>query len=115
MFTYFLMIVAALLYIALAYFLVRRYIHSRNKGFIWLGGAFFLWPFIQNVLGVYQLHLLNGMMTRQYPSWLSTNGITPGVFMEDFRLAELTVLPALLLIAVYYLGNRKIETREALT
>ena len=112
MFTYFLMIVAALLYIAVVYFLVRKYISTHNKGFIWLGIAFLVWPFVQNLLNFYKMHILN---TGRFPTWISSIGMTAGVFMEDFQLAQFTVLPVLLIIAVYYLGQRKIETREALT
>jgi len=108
-------IVAAVLYITLAYLLVRRYIRTRNQGFIWLGIAFLVWPNAQILLRIYQTNLLHRVIAGQYPSWFPAKSMTPGAFMSYFAMTQGIILPILLVVAVYYLGNRKTEVREALT
>lgn len=39
------------LYMALAFFLLRKYKSTGDAGFIWLGVAVILWPFLSSLLG----------------------------------------------------------------
>lgn len=109
-----LVIVVAALYITFAYLLLRAYLRSHNKGFIWLGIAYLLWPNVEILLRIYQKHVLNRIIASQFPSWFPYKSMTPGAFISYTAMTQAIVLPILLVVAVYYLGNLKIETRESL-
>jgi hypothetical protein len=114
------MVVGACFYIALATVLVRKYMLTRDKGYVWLGIAFLLWPLIQHGFGILQKRTVDFMFRGQAISWFPASlvhpgGMTAGAFVQDVKLAENIVLPILLIIAIYNLGKRQIAFREPIT
>jgi len=108
-------IMAAVLYILLAYLFVRKYLRTRNPGFIWLGIAFILWPIAELFLNAYVRHLVRGWINGHPANWILSLNMTPGTLYAYSAVTQRIGLLVLLIFSVYYLSNRKIEAREALT
>jgi hypothetical protein len=99
-----------LLHFAIAIILVRKYLRTRDVGFIWLGVAVVIWPLVSNVLqaGTRVLvdHILKHEWVAFYPFTLVERGeVTVGVLVSWLAILQQLVGVCLLLVAVFYLSR----------
>lgn len=114
-------IVQVVLAVAIAVVLVRKYLHTRDIGFIWLGIAAVVWPFVSGFLAECLRMLIhrsiNGDPVAVYPLSLIGHGeITYGAVLVVFNMTRQVIATALMLVAILYLHRvpRK-PTQEAAT
>lgn len=94
-------------YAAIAVLLVRKYLLTRDVGFIWLGAAVLVWPVVSHLLldplkSVLIDRLIHGQAIRIYPFTLVEHGeITIGSFVASIDWAQQLVGICLLFVAVY--------------
>jgi hypothetical protein len=97
-----------ILNLALAVVLIRRYLHTRDVGFVWLGLAVVIWPLLSQILGRF---LIDGAVHRRfgfYPLSLVARGqITTGALTLIIASLEQCIGVALLLVAVLYLCRQQ--------
>jgi len=84
--------IAAVLYVAIATVLVRKYLHTRDSGFLWLGAAVVVWPVLNRLVEIGQR-----IIARH----------AGGVTVVTIAYARGIVGLALLLVAVSYLSRTK--------
>lgn len=107
------------LYLALAVVLVRKYLRTRDVGFVWLGVAVVIWPLVSGLLEVGERSLIDrlvhGHSVGFYPFSLVERGqMSAGFLMTSLRLAQQVIGVCLLLVAVLYLYKAKSNsTHEA--
>jgi hypothetical protein len=103
---------AVISYLAIAVMLVRKYLHTREAGFIWLGVAAIVWPVVSRILdrGGHSLieRAVNDQSISFYPFSLIERGIrggdiTIGGFDAALATGQQLVGAVLLLVAVLYL------------
>jgi hypothetical protein len=107
--------IGILLYVAVLGVLVRKYIRTRDVGFLWLGVAVILWPGVRGILDIVKQStislLLSGQPAKWYPANLVHRGqMSVGYFAASFNMVESMIGMLLLLIAVSYLGRPRIST-----
>ncbi|MGB0122912.1 MAG: hypothetical protein WA419_21655 [Silvibacterium sp.] len=89
------------LYLALAAALMRKYQRTRDVGFVWLGVAAVLWPFLANVarwgMALFMQHSSHGQL-------IAVAGGNP---VGLFDLLERGVELLLLLLAVFCLSKKQ--------
>jgi hypothetical protein len=90
---------------ALAVALIRKYVRTRDAGFIWLGMAVVIWPLVARYGGrVLVDRLVNKQPIGFYPFTLVEQGQTSvGSFVYSLGLLEQLIGVGLLLVAVLYL------------
>jgi len=97
-----------ILNLALAVVLIRRYLHTRDVGFVWLGLAVVIWPLLSQILGRF---LIDGAVHRRfgfYPFSLVARGqMTMGAFALIIGSVEQCIGVGLLLVAVLYLCRQR--------
>jgi hypothetical protein len=76
---YLLTALSLVLHIAIAVVLVRKYLRTRDAGFVWLGVAVVIWPPVSRLLDYGERLLIDrpikGQPVGYYPSvWLSVGG-----------------------------------------
>ena len=100
-----------ILLLAIAVILVRRYLQTRDIGFIWLGAAVVAWPLICRLFRTAEQISINRALHHQsviYPFTLIERGqITIGGLEMSLALSQQLVGVFLLLIAVLYLAKTK--------
>jgi hypothetical protein len=107
------------LYLAIAVVLVRKYLRTRDVGFVWLGVAVVIWPLVTGLLEVGERSLIDrlvhGHSVGFYPFSLVERGqMSAGFLMTSLRLAQQVIGVCLLLVAVLYLYKAKSNsTHEA--
>jgi hypothetical protein len=100
------------LYLALAIVLARKYLRTRDIGFLWLGAAVVIWPLVSRLLDLGEHHLLDRILSRKsagfYPFNLVAQGqMTIGNFTSSLALFHALIGAGLLLIAALYLYGTK--------
>jgi hypothetical protein len=103
---------ALLLHLAIAVILARKFIQTREVGFIWLGGAVVIWPLLSKLLDAGARVLIGRTMSHQwaafYPFTLVERGqMTLGSLVASLALFQQVIGVGLLLIAVLYLSRTK--------
>ena len=117
--TYVLIALVVILHLAIAVVLVRKYVRTRDVGFIWLGIALVLWPVVSSLLDRGQSVLLARLVNHRpigfYPFSLVERGeMTIGAFFTVLATAQRLVGAVLLLVAVAYLCRARLD-RPALS
>jgi len=107
-----------LLHLAIAVVLVRKYLRTRDVGFVWLGGAVVIWPLASNMLSAGERVLVNRIARHEwvalYPFTLVERGqITLGGLMSSMVILQQLVGVCLLLIAVFYLSRTTLKTARS--
>jgi hypothetical protein len=105
-------VAALLLHLAIAVILVRKFIQTRDIGFIWLGGAVVIWPLLSRLLDAGQHVLIQRILSHQwtavYPFTLVERGqMTLGSLVASLALCQQLIGVCLLLIAVLYLSKTR--------
>ncbi len=105
------------IYVVVAAFLVRQYLRTRNTGFVWLGVAVVIWPFVSNLLGAGQRLLYDRILNRQAvfsPFSLVEHGQTTfGTLTLYLAMLNNLIGAGLLLVAVLFLCNTKSNPQTA--
>ena len=104
------------LQLAIATVLVRKYLRTRDVGFVWLGVAVVIWPLVLQLLNIGEHsaidRYLSGHLTGFFPFTLIERGqATMADLIRSFVFLRSLVGTVLLLIAVLYLrrnGDRQI-------
>src|SRR5580692_4495715 len=94
-------VAALLLHLAIAVILVRKFIQTRDIGFIWLGGAVVIWPLLSKLLDAGERVLIDRTLNHQWTAFYPFTLVERG----EMSLGSLGV--CLLLIAVLYLSKTK--------
>jgi len=92
-----LFVIAVLLVLAIIVALIRKYLSTRDSGFIWLGVAIVIWPRAEAILRSFLTKLA---MTHSF------GGYTPGTVVTIFSVSLLIVGLVLQLVAVLYLHGK---------
>jgi hypothetical protein len=100
--------IAVFLHLAIAAILVRKYVRTRDVGFVWLGAAVVVWPLVTRLMeageSVYIGRLVRHQFVGFYPFSLVESGkMTLGNLVASVQLVEQLIGVCLLLIAVAYL------------
>ena len=109
-------LVILLFYIIVALVLARSYARTRDAGFLWLGGAVIVWPFISGWLQVGQQYLANRVNHHPVVLFTFLRGHAEFTINDLLDvLNTLTVLRSvvgagLMLVAVVYLGRSRTRT-----
>jgi hypothetical protein len=103
---------ALVLQLAIAFILVRKYLRTRDVGFVWLGVAVVIWPLLSRLLETGEHVLMSRLARRQvvgvFPFSLVEHGqLTAGGLMVSFTLLQQLIGVCLLLVAVLYLSKTK--------
>lgn len=106
-----------LLSVALAVVLIRKYLLTRDVGFVWLGVAVVVWPLVSRLIGhgesVLIRRLDSGQTVGFYPLTLVESGqMSLGNLLVSLSLLHRLISVGLLLVAVLYLGKTK-NTRSS--
>ena len=110
--TILLVVLAAVLHIAIAIVLLRKYLATRDIAFVWLGAAVVIWPAASQLLGVGTRTLIDRVARHQwvgvYPFTLVERGhMTLGELVFYFGSLQQLVGIVLLLVAVLYLSKTR--------
>ncbi len=103
---------ALVLHLAIAAVLVRKYLRTRDVGFVWLGVAVVIWPLVSRMLEHGELvlidRLVKGQQVGYYPFSLVERGqMSIGGLMTSLNLLQQLVGVGLLLVAVLFLYKTK--------
>ncbi len=104
--------------LAIALLLLRRYLRTREIGFVWLGVAVVIWPLMMRFLvdrglAVFIGRVINGQSVGFYPFNLVRSGqLTIGELVKSIDLVEQLVGVCLLLVAVLYLRRNLPAARQ---
>jgi hypothetical protein len=104
--------IALVLYLAIAVVIVRKYLRTRDVGFVLLGAAVVIWPLASGLLQhgerVLMDRLVHGHPVGVYPfSLVERREMSAGVLITSLNLTEQIIGGCLLLIAVLYLSRPK--------
>jgi hypothetical protein len=95
------------LYLALAVVLIRKYVRTRDIGFVWLGVAILVWPLASALLGQGERVLIDRVLQGRpafYPFSLVERGqMTVGELVFLTGAVQQLIRLGLLLVAVLYL------------
>jgi hypothetical protein len=97
-----------LLYLVVAVVLVRKYVRTRDVGFVWLGIAVIVWPLVTPLLDAGERVFIDRLTRHQFVSFypfsmVARGKMTVGSLVASLQMAERLVGVCLLLIAVIYL------------
>jgi hypothetical protein len=99
------------LLVAIAVILVRRYLRTREIGFIWLGAAVVVWPLVSRLLETGERVSIDRALHHQsviYPfSMVESGQISIGSLLASLAISQQLIGVCLLLIAVLYLAKLK--------
>lgn len=115
----FLLLALALLHVAVALVLIRKYLDTRDDGFIWLGIAIVILPIASALLSAGQQvaidHLVHRHPIALYPFSLVASGqMTIGTLISQLTLIKQLIGVGLLLVAVVRHSASQRETRVSL-
>jgi hypothetical protein len=108
-------VLAILLHLAIAVVLVRKYLRTRDVGFVWLGVAVVVWPIVSRLLELGERTLIDRVVRHEwagvYPFSLIERGqMTLGELVSSLALVQQLIGVCLLLVAVLYLSKTKSST-----
>jgi hypothetical protein len=95
--------------LAVAVLLVRKYLRSRNVGFIWLGIAVVVWPLTSALLGQGERVFIQRAISRNFFPF----EMMPGSFVALLSMAQQVIGIGLVLVAVIYLCQAKSNSDQA--
>jgi hypothetical protein len=102
---------ALLLHLAIAVILLRKFMRTRDVGFIWLGVAVVIWPLVSKLLDAGERVLIDRTLNHQwvtYPFTLVERGqMTIGDLVTSLASFQQLVGVCLLLISVLYLSKTR--------
>jgi len=103
---------AFVLQVAVVVILTRAYLRTRDVGFVWLGVAVVIWPYISGLLQWGERSLTDRLLHQQpvgvYPFTLVERGrLTIGELLGSFSMLHILVGAGLMLVAVVYLGRKR--------
>ena len=106
---------AVVLHFVIAIVLVRKYLRTRDLGFVWLGVAVVIWPLVSLLLELGERSLIDGIAHHRvvgfYPFSLVEHGqMTIGGLVASLSLVQQLIGICLLLVAVLYLSKTKNPT-----
>ena len=98
------------LHLAIATVLVRRYLRTREIGFVWLGVAVVLWPLVTQLLNVGERLLVDrmakGHVVGFFPfSLVESRQMSIGSLLMSLSVSQSLIGVALLLVAVLYISK----------
>jgi hypothetical protein len=98
--------------LAVVVVLVRKYLRTRNVGFLWLGVAVIVWPGLTGVLERGELAFIaapaSGHLARIYPfNLVSCGQLSVGSLHTYLHLFQSLIGISLVLISVLYLAKEK--------
>lgn len=103
-------VLAFALHVVIAVVLGRKYLRSRDVGFVWLGAAVLIWPFVSNLLNQGERVLVSRSVNNQsvgllspIQAWIQRGDISVGHLLSALAMGQQLVGVVLLLIAVLYL------------
>ena len=102
--------------VAIIVALIRKYLRTRDVGFVWLGVAAVIWPFASGFLAA-SLRMLvqrsiNGNPVAVYPLSLIGHGeLTYGSVLAVFSMTRQVIATGLMLIAILYLHRLPRENK----
>ncbi len=107
---------ALVLHVAIAAVLIRKYLLTRDVGFVWLGVAVVVWPIVSGFLsygrGVLIDRLSDGKSVGFYPFTLVEHGqMTLGALVASLGAIQQIIGVCLLLIAILYLSKTKSDSK----
>jgi hypothetical protein len=91
--------ITVVLYLAIATMLVRKYLRTRDVGFVWLGVAVVVWPLLSSLLQYGQRLFVHRFGSGRF--------YTMGEFVTTITYARQFVGLALLFTAVFYLSKTR--------
>jgi len=102
------------LYLAIATILIRKFLRTRDAGFVWPGVAVVVWPLVSRLLEqgerVLIGHVARGEMTGVYPFSLIERGeLTLGSLAACLTLLQQLAGVSLLLVAVLCLSRHEMR------
>jgi hypothetical protein len=108
-------------YLAIAVVAVRKYIRTRDRGFVWLVIAVVLWPLINNVINKYE----NSVLTRVFrgghaPTFFpfslsSSQQMTTGTLIYLLTSIQSLVGISLVLVAILQLYKRNAAAKAPIS
>jgi hypothetical protein len=106
----FLAATALIFHLAMGVILVRRYMSTREVGFIWLGVAVVIWPLVSRLLDVGERVLISRTVNHPgatlFPFSLVGRGeVTIGELAASLAVFEQLIGICLLMVAVLYLSK----------
>jgi len=112
MFPYIVVALAVVVQVALAAVLVRRYLRTRDVGFVWLAVAVGIWPLISRIIEQGEKVLIDRVVKGQsiglYPFSLVERGeMSIGGLVGYLNLLQQLIGVGLLFVAVLYLCKAK--------
>ena len=97
------------LQVAIVILLARKYLRTREVGFIWLGAAVVVWPLVSRLLEAGERVSINRVAHRQaviFPFTLVASGqITNGSLVTLFAFVQQLIGTMLVFLAVLYLSR----------
>jgi hypothetical protein len=98
--------------LAIVVVLVRNYMRTRDAGFVWLGAAVVVWPFVSSLLDAGARFLIDdharGQLTGFFPFSLVEHGQTTlGSLVMSFTYLKILIGAVFLLVAVVHLSKTK--------
>ena len=108
-------VLTVVLHFVIAIILVRKYLRTRDLGFVWLGVAVVIWPLVSPLLEFGESSLLDRIAHHRvvgfYPFSLVEHGqMTVGDLFASLSLVHQLIGICLLLVAVLYLSKTKNTT-----
>jgi hypothetical protein len=102
--------------VAIIVALTRKYLRTRDIGFVWLGVAAIIWPlasgFLAASLRMIVRRGINGSPVAVYPLSLIGHGeLTYGTVLLVFNMARQVIATSLMLIAILYLHRLPRENK----
>ena len=101
-------------YMVLVAALLRKYKSTGDVGFVWLGVAVILWPFVSNLLGwgghIVMTHFVSSHAAGKQP--VDGNGVSNGSLVGAvFQMLQRVIGIGLLLVSIHFLAKGR-ETAE---
>ena len=107
-------IILVVLYVAIAILLGRKYLRTRDVGFVWLGVAVVIWPLVSAIGRSFLIdRIAYGHWIGFYPLSLIERGqTTVGGLIYWLNLLQHLIGACLLLVAVLYLSKKESGSRK---
>jgi hypothetical protein len=104
--------VAFVLHLAIAVVLTRKYLLTRDVGFVWLGVAVFVWPLVSRLLQHREFVLIDRVVSGKSVGFYPFNLVASGQMTFSSLIASLNLVHeligiGLLFVAVLYLYKTK--------
>jgi len=98
-------------YAAIATILLRKFLHTRNIGFVLLGSATVIWPLVHLLVQHWESKIVVRMAVSGFPEFFA--GISIGSLLELLEALARLLGVVLLLAAVWYLYRPVTEQNDS--